>query len=123
MVAFAQAHQLTVDTYAVQHAGGDHKPKSVAVHLVGLYAAIELQRPPRSIPGLLQAVASAHRTWPTFDPPRYTGPLTVVEVALAPNTLEHIHRVRKWAEFVWKAWQAYHDEVARLADPARDFVK
>ncbi|MEM8677755.1 MAG: DUF5946 family protein [Planctomycetota bacterium] len=114
VVAFSQAHQLTVDTYAVQHAGGDHKAKSVSVHLVGLYAALELKRPPRSIPGLLQAVAAVHETWPAFEPPGYTGPLTVVEVALASSPLEHIERVRKWARFVWDAWRPHHAEVVHL---------
>lgn len=34
-VVFGQVHQLTVDAYAVQHAGGSHPDKSIAVHLVG----------------------------------------------------------------------------------------
>src|SRR5690242_9965062 len=32
---FGQVHQLTVDSYAVQHAGGPHPDKSVGVHLSG----------------------------------------------------------------------------------------
>ncbi len=32
-VLFGRVHQLTVDTYAVQHAGGLHPDKSVTVHL------------------------------------------------------------------------------------------
>ena len=39
---FGQIHQLTVDAYAVQHAGGRHPDKSVCVHLVGLYLENEL---------------------------------------------------------------------------------
>src|SRR4029453_12797488 len=38
---FGQIHQLTVDTYAVQHVGGPHPDKSVDVHLSGLYLALE----------------------------------------------------------------------------------
>ena len=40
-VLFGQVHQLTVDAYATQHAGGPHPDKSVAVHLLGLYLAFE----------------------------------------------------------------------------------
>lgn len=38
---FGQIHQLTVDTYAVQHAGGPHPDKSVDIHLSGLYLALQ----------------------------------------------------------------------------------
>jgi len=38
---FGQIHQLTVDSYAVQHAGGPHPDKSVDVHLFGLYLSLE----------------------------------------------------------------------------------
>ena len=31
---FGKAHQLTVDTYAIQHAGGEHPDKSVMIHLL-----------------------------------------------------------------------------------------
>ena len=34
-VLFGQVHQLTVDTYAVQHPGGLHPDKSIAIHLAG----------------------------------------------------------------------------------------
>ena len=40
-VLFGQVHQLTVDAYAVQHAGGPHPDKSFAIHLYGLYLALE----------------------------------------------------------------------------------
>jgi Family of unknown function (DUF5946) len=37
---FGQVHQLTVDSYAVQHAGEPHPDKSVDVHLSGLYLGL-----------------------------------------------------------------------------------
>jgi hypothetical protein len=36
-VLFGQVHHLTVEAYAVQHAGGSHPDKSVDIHLAGLY--------------------------------------------------------------------------------------
>jgi hypothetical protein len=38
---FGQVHQLTVDSYAVQHAGGPHPDKSLDVHLFGLYLGLQ----------------------------------------------------------------------------------
>ncbi len=40
-VLFGQVHQLTVDTYAAQHAGGGHRDKSVIIHLGGLHLVLD----------------------------------------------------------------------------------
>jgi hypothetical protein len=71
-VLFGQVHQLTVDAYAVQHAGGPHPDKSVAVHLSGLYLALERGIPPTSIAPLLQQLATRIHDWPHFEPPTVT---------------------------------------------------
>src|SRR4029079_6477186 len=56
-VLFGQVHQLTVDSYAVQHAGGPHPDKSLNVHLFGLYLALEQGIRSPYIPPLLQRLA------------------------------------------------------------------
>ena len=113
-VLFGQVHQLTVDTYAVQHAGGIHKDKSVAIHLCGLYLVLDRGIPPTSVPKLLQRLADAVETWPHFPPPADMGSLTICDVALSDSIEEHINTVREWAGLVWQAWSQYHDEVADL---------
>jgi hypothetical protein len=113
---FGQVHQLTVDTYAVQHAGASHKDKSVAVHLVGLHLVLDLDiRPPR-VPPYLQRFATAVTVWPHFVPPANTGPLTVCDVGLANSVAEHMDLVRKWAVQLWEAWSPHHAEVIALAE-------
>ncbi len=111
-VRFGQVHQLTVDTYAVQHAGGPHPDKSVAIHLSGLYLVLEQGLRPTSVPKLLQRLAEAVETWPHFPPPGDSGPLTVFDVALSDSTAQHIETVRAWAGSVWEAWSPYHADVA-----------
>ena len=96
-VLFGQVHQLTVDTYAVQHAGGPHPDKSVGVHLTGLYLTLDLGMRPMQVPRLLQELASQVRTWPHFPPPADQGPLTVIDVALAGSAEGHMHQSRAWA--------------------------
>ncbi len=66
-VLFGQVHQLTVDAYAVQHAGGPHPDKSVDVHLTGLYLVIERGMPPTSAAPNLQKLASRIDAW--LEPP------------------------------------------------------
>ena len=117
-VLFGQAHQLTVDAYAVQHAGGNHPDKSVCVHLVGLHLVLERSVAPVDVPRRLQRLAS-RATWPHLEPPEEQACLTVCDVALADSPQTHALRVREWATQVWQAWSAHHD-IAR--DLARDLV-
>jgi len=113
-VLFGQVHQLTVDTYAVQHAGGNHPDKSVVVHLTGLHLAlIQGVRPPNVAP-LLQRFAGRVKTWPHLAPPRRIGDITVCDVALAESMEDHVNKVREWSRAVWDAWSEHHPEVARL---------
>lgn len=111
---FGQVHQLTVDTYAVQHAGGGHPDKSIAIHLSGLHLVLERGMAPPSVPRLLQSLAAAVQAWPHFPPPAGRGALTDLDVALSDSVEAHIKTVREWAGKVWEAWSPYHVEVAGL---------
>ena len=114
-VLFGQAHQLTVDTYAVQHAGGRHPDKSVCVHLVGLHLVLERNVAPVKVPPLLQRLAK-RASWPHLDPPEERASLTVRDVALAGSPDAHAQRVREWAEQVWRAWSPHHEAARTLAE-------
>jgi hypothetical protein len=109
---FGQVHQLTVDAYAAQHAGGPHPDKSVAVHLIGLYLVIERGMKTTEVPKRLQQLAESTAQWPHFEPPQSVWPITVLDVALADD---HAAKVREWSGVVWRAWAAQHAAVAELA--------
>jgi hypothetical protein len=113
-VLFGQVHQLTVDTYAVQHAGGQHPDKSVCVHLVGLHLMLEQSLAPVEVPRKLQRLA-IRASWPHLDPPEERASLTVCDVALADSPQTHALRVREWATQVWRAWSPHHDVARELA--------
>lgn len=113
-VLFGQVHQLTVDAYAVQHAGGRHPDKSVAIHLAGLYLMLERGVRPTSVPPLFQELAAKVSDWPHFPPPEVDWSVTVLDVALAGSSKEHADRSREWAAAVWRGWSMHHDEAARL---------
>lgn len=113
-VLFGQVHQLTVDTYAVQHAGGRHPDKSVCVHLVGLYLMLERGVAPMEVPPLLQRLASG-ASWLYLDPPEARATLTVYDVAIAETPQTHALVVREWAAQVWKVWSPHHDAARELA--------
>ncbi len=113
-VLFAQVHQLSVDAYAVQHAGGKHADKSVCIHLAGLHLALDRGHAPVRVPPLLQQLAGAVEAWPHLPPPEDRGALTAFDVATAGSAEEHASRARAWAEQVWRAWTPHHAAVTDL---------
>lgn len=113
-ILFGQVHQLTVDTYAVQHPGGPHPDKSIDIHLAGLYLVLELGFKPPNVPRLLQRLAGAVAEWPHFPPPDDLGPVTVEDVLRSETSEGHAETVRRWADTVWQAWSDHHTDVARF---------
>lgn len=117
-VLFGQVHQLTVDSYAVQHAGGPHPDKSVDVHLAGLYLVLERLMSPPTVPRYLQRLVQGIDRWPHFYPPESVTSLTVFDVALSGTSEEHIAAVQEWSRRVWSAWSPHHAAVAELMTSA-----
>ena len=112
---FGRAHQMTVDAYAVQHAGGLHPDKSVCIHLAGLCLVFEGGVAPVDVPKSLQRIASATTKWPHLEPPpRREGARTVRDVALALDSEAHFAMVRAWSSEVWEAWRAHHGAARAL---------
>ncbi len=118
-VLFGQAHQLTVDAYAVQHAGGAHPDKSVAIHLAGLHLSLERGLRLWEVPAWLQRIAAAAPAWPHLEPPaaRPRG-LSIGNVAEARSPERHVAAARAWAAQVWETWRPHHPAARALADLA-----
>jgi hypothetical protein len=110
-VLFGQVHQLTVDAYASQHAGGRHPDKSVNIHLAGLCLVLDRGFAPTAVAPRLQALASAISAWPHLEPPAIAWSQTIFDVAIAGD---HIAAVREWSAGVWEAWSPQRDRVAAL---------
>jgi hypothetical protein len=104
--------QLTVDAYAVQHAGGGHPDKSVAVHLAGLHLMLRQDVAPSDVAPLIKRIADGTDEWPHYDPPKERGPLTIADVALAVNPGEHTQLVRAHALGAFDAWSRHHADIA-----------
>ena len=111
---FGQVHQLTVDTYAVQHAGGHHPDKSVGIHLCGLHLMLNRGVQPTAIPAIHQLLASMVKAWPHFTPPEPVTSFTVFDVVFADTSEEHVNAVKEWSRIVWRAWSPYHAAIAQF---------
>lgn len=115
-VLFGQVHMLTVDAYAVQHAGGPHPDKSIDVHLCGLHLVLDQGVAPTRVPRLVQQIVPRVSVWPHLEPPSRGGPLTVASAAAAASPQEHVEAARRWARQTWQSWDRHHDAIARFVE-------
>lgn len=115
---FTPAHQLTVDAYAVQHAGVPERrsAESVAIHLVGLCLSLERGRGHAELPRLRQRLAPPKRVFPWLAPPPSVGGITVVDVHRAETPEAHRAIIDRWARSAWEAWSPHHAQVRARAD-------
>lgn len=112
-------HQLTVDAYGAQHAGGPTRPITIAYALVGLHLALDLGIPGVRVREAHSRMGKPDGSWPSFPRPASTGSLTVVDVARAGawagSSSGHRSLVLAWAADVWDAWAPVHADVAALS--------
>jgi hypothetical protein len=120
LVQLGRLHQLTVDAYGAQHAGGHGSGIRVAYSLVGLHLAIERGFTGLQVRDLHRRMGRPGADWPRFDSPPAPAWLTVEDVAVAGyragSTRGHADAVDAWARSVWAVWALRHSDVARLTD-------
>lgn len=106
-----QVHRLTVDAYSLQHPDRYMKSaKSAAAHLTGMCWAMEGTDDPSvsvALSRFLDGSPEVTRPEPV-PPPGERGSLTIVDLHSAPDSVEHLHRVREWARTAWDAWGEHH---------------
>ena len=113
-VLLGGVHSLTVDAYAVHHAGGGQPDESVGVHLAGLYLVLERGVSPGSIPLIQGRLAERVGRWPHFSLPSARPRRTIFDVAVCRANDEYMRTVRAWASEVWDAWSEHRPRIARL---------
>ena len=105
--AYFGVHQLTVDTYAVQHPGVAERRsiQSVALHLMTMQLFLEEGHDTRHGSRLHKLMIGSLPHLPWLDPPRPNGTVTVKDV------LDRNATVEDWARDVWAAWAPHHETV------------
>lgn len=113
-------HRLSVDSYAVQHPGGDSRQaiQSVGVHLARLCLFLERGLTPAAANAAMLRIGATKARMFKLPRPASLGALTVADVLAAPDEEAHLERVRRWAECAWQAWASHHDTVRRWVDAA-----
>ena len=112
-IRFARHHQLTVDSYAVQHPGrpSTQSIQSVGLHLVSLCLQLERGEEPERARSVLQQSKIMAQAFQWLEPPPARGEITVAEVVALTNPQTHLDMVQRWAESAWRAWSVHHPQV------------
>jgi hypothetical protein len=103
-------HQLTVDAYGAQHAGGTAPTVRVAASLVGLWLALEHGFSAEDVRAVHRRMGPPTPAWPTFErpstPQRWLTVLDVAEAGVRQRSEGgHARAVGQWADSVWDAWR------------------
>lgn len=107
---YRAVHQMIVDAYAAQHAGGTSRRQvqTVALCLMTLCLFIEHGTEPVQGPALHKQMVARRPDFTWLAPPDQHGLMTVADVLTAHDAEEHGRLVREWGHQVWQAWALHH---------------
>lgn len=108
--AYFGVHQLTVDTYAVQHPGSPDRRsiQSVGLHLMTLGLFLHGDADVSAGPALHKRIMANRPDFHWLAPPPMSGRKTIADALEARSAREHEKLVREWARDVWEAWAPHH---------------
>lgn len=109
-------HRLSVDAFAVQHAGSDSRQaiQSVGLHLARLYVQLEWRFGPADANEFMLRAGRKKGELRLLNPPN-SFERTVAQVAPVAGTAAHESMVREWAQSAWNSWAHVHDDVRSWA--------
>jgi hypothetical protein len=116
LASLGRFHQLLVDTYIAQHAGGSSPAIGVAFALIGLRLTLDDGWRGEEVRDAHRYLAESFREWPAFDPPTRRSKTTVFDLALAASPEIYVVTIQRWAADVWASWRDSQDEVLALID-------
>jgi hypothetical protein len=118
-------HQVAVDCYGAQHAGGPAKPIAAVFALVGLCLHLEHGFTGKQVQAAHTALGRTQKHWPALPAPTARFPVTVESVVACATASSRTVQLKVWAQATWEAWrgeQMWVRSIVRLhglAAPAR----
>jgi hypothetical protein len=116
----SRVHRLSVDSYAIQHPGGDSRQaiQSVGVHLARLCLFLERGLSPAQANAAMLRISQTKSTMSRLIRPGSLGVITVADVLAAHSAEQHTEAVMAWAQSAWDAWSEHHETVRKWVDHA-----
>jgi hypothetical protein len=116
--AAADAHRISVDTYAVQHPGtpSPQAIQSVTGHLINLCLMFEYKvSDPEWRRGIIKTVTRYSDQFVWLEPPMQNGTITVADMLPLTDILALQQQSIKWASSIWDAWHLHHPLIRQWA--------
>lgn len=113
-------HRLVVDAYMAQHPGDglDRRDRqSVAVHLVGLCAILEVGMTADQAMLQLRRVIAPRTEFPLLGKRNDRGSLTITDMLGVVDLDDYAGRARAWGESVWLSWAHEHERIRTWMTP------
>jgi len=107
-------HQLIVDAYGAQHAGGCTKNITVIFALIGLCLVIEHNYTGRQVQLFHMKIPKQH--WPYLEPPKSSASIKINDVVNAKTNIQKELLIRKWVNAVWNSWVEQHKYIRRIVN-------
>ncbi len=107
-------HQLIVDAYGAQHAGGCTKNITVIFALIGLCLVVEYNYTGRQVQLVHMKVPK--QKWPPLELPYKKALITVKDVLEAPTYLQKEILIYKWVRSVLDSWAEQHNYICKITN-------
>jgi len=99
-------HQVAVDCYGAQHAGGPARPITAVFSLVGLCLHLEHGFTGKQVQAAHAAMARGQKNWPVLLAPSVRYPVTVDSVVQCETASARTVQLKVWAQATWDAWRS-----------------
>lgn len=112
-ISLKVVHRLTVDTWAVQHPGGDKDRRaiqSVGLHLARLMLQLQSPRPPAETNAVMLDFSGKKAMLQQLTQPA-SFRVTVSDVVPFAGSPLHAEKVREWAVATWRDWSDQHQYI------------
>jgi len=105
-------HQLIVDAYSAEHAGGCTKNITVMFALIGLYLVVERNYTGRQVQLLHMRIPK--QNWPYLEPPKHTASIKINDVVNAKTNSQKELLIYRWVSDVWDSWAEQHSYLHKI---------
>ena len=113
--AFFKNHRMTVDAYALQHAGDDSPQaiQSVNIHLISATLIFKYKATANTALHAIRDISKSAKAdsnlFKWLNPPHYLGAITVADIVPLTQLDDHLNYVENWAKTTWQAWSQHHN--------------
>jgi len=103
------SHQIAVDCFGGQHAGGCSKPITTVFSLVGLSLFLEYGKDGHGVQKAHMVLAKRKVSWPVLAAPAIHYATNVGHVMTGADATTRARIMRDWAQCTWQAWRVHHE--------------